>query len=306
MHLVLPVSTAPGDMTVKPGSGCHRSGGPLCPVISTPAHSSSGWVDVGAMMDTFNHGSWNLPFGPYVLHVGVKTGGTAAAPVITAIGEFEAPGATYGLQLVFDASTRATHRIRHQGADFWELSEALTTQTKDPAFHAGRTPEHVPIFGSFFDAVTPSGGGNKSPVCPECGATYTKAQATMQDMIGMTTYGTDLTTTRKGYVDVRGCITSEAAMLKCLEVYVNASTTDNILVVSLGDEIGVSDPNPNNTNAAMFAAWCTAEGHTGKPGCGGVADTKISSAKGDATTNGHYYYSLRFMHDAGIARYKKL
>jgi hypothetical protein len=160
MHLVLPVSTAPGgacgpltrlgqcqsgpmrcsdrtsqtapccllygvldlththitrtDLTVKPSSGCSRAGGPLCPTISTPAKSSSAWVDVGALADTFNHGTWNLPFGPYVLHVGVRSGGTAAAPLVTEIGEFDAPNDTFGLQLVFDASTRATHRVRHQ------------------------------------------------------------------------------------------------------------------------------------------------------------------------------------------------
>jgi hypothetical protein len=96
MHLVLPVSAKPGDMTVAPASGCGRAGGPYCPVISTPAQTTSAWEDVGAMMDTFNHGTWNLPYGPYVLHVGVKTGGTHAAPVVTQIGEFEAPGDTYG------------------------------------------------------------------------------------------------------------------------------------------------------------------------------------------------------------------
>jgi hypothetical protein len=37
-----------------------------------------------------------------------------------------------------------------------------------------------------------------------------------------------------------------------------------------------------------------------------VADTKIASAKGDATSNGHYYYSRRFTNDVGIARYKRL
>jgi len=40
-----------------PTSGCSRSGGPLCPVISTPAGKTSDWVDVGAQMDTFNHGA---------------------------------------------------------------------------------------------------------------------------------------------------------------------------------------------------------------------------------------------------------
>jgi hypothetical protein len=274
-----------------------------------------------------------------VLHVGVKTGGTAAAPVITQIGEFEAPNDSFGLQLVFDESTRDTKRIRGQGSDFWvqktrilcamlytkrslyqdrlgtnmrktqkdmrflqELYEALMNQTtnKGPVapnqiapFTAGAVPTHVPVVGSFFDAPSPAGGGNKNPTCDKCGAEYTKAQAAMQDMFGITTYSmpacTDslpagtTCTNDKMYIDIRGCIASPEAIEKCLQVYVNESTTDAILVVSLGDEISVVDPNPNNTLPDKFAAWCTAEGHAGKPGCGGTVDTAIASAKGDAT-----------------------
>ena len=68
------------------------------------------------------------------LHVGVRTGGTTGSPVITQIAEFQAPTDTFGLQLLFDASTRATHRMRPQGADFWALSEALGNQTHSPSF----------------------------------------------------------------------------------------------------------------------------------------------------------------------------
>ena len=80
-----------------------------------------------------------------------------------------------------------------------------------------------------------------------------------------------------------------------------------MLVVSLGDEIGVSDSNPNNTNAAAFTKWCEAEGHTGKPGCAGTPDPKLTSVTaGDATSSGMFYYANRFLHDVGIARYKAL
>ena len=109
-------------------------------------------------------GTWNLPPGPYVLHVGVKTGGTAAVPVIEKIGEFEAPGDTDSLQLLFDESTRGSKRMRTQGSDFWELSAQLENQTKDPTFRKGRLPQHVPFFGSFWSRDEPSGGGGKSSV----------------------------------------------------------------------------------------------------------------------------------------------
>ena len=36
-------------------------------------------------MDTFQHGTWNLPFGPYVLHVGVKTGAVTGKPTIVQV-----------------------------------------------------------------------------------------------------------------------------------------------------------------------------------------------------------------------------
>jgi hypothetical protein len=367
MHLVLPISKQPGNTSVAPTSGCSRSGGPYCPVISTPAQSISGWVvrraqfrrpvpraaqlwpltlprslcllaqDVGAMMDTFNHGTWNLPSGPYVLHVGVKTGvSSTGAPVITAIGEFDAPNDTYGLQLVFDCNTRGTRRIRSQASDFWELNAQLINQTTnqgEPApnqpkvFDKGKVPTHVPIYGGFWSYKTPNGGGGSSPVCPRCGKEYTKAQAGVQQMFGVTEYGllgygggpkappvydpvqVPLGDPRrnKAYIDLRTCINSVEHMKQCLQPFVNASTTADVLVVSLGDEIGVSDPNPNNTNAAAFTKWCAAEGHTGKPGCAGTPDPKLASVTlGDVVSSGLYYYSNRFLHDAGIARYKAL
>ena len=46
--------------------------------------------------------------------IGVKTGVSNGKPVITPIGEFDAPNDTYGLQLVFDCNTRGTRRIRGQ------------------------------------------------------------------------------------------------------------------------------------------------------------------------------------------------
>ena len=260
------------------------------------------------------------------LHVGVRTGGTAASPVITQIAEFQAPTDTFGLQLLFDASTRATHRMRPQGADFWALSEALGNQTHSPSFRAGAVPQHVPTYGTFWSAVSPSGGGNVgggNPVCPRCGAEYTKAQATMSAMFGInpvgggvgTALGIDPTTgqwspdgtpNQMGYVDRRGCIKSPEAMELCLQPFVNASTTEDILVVDLGDEITVADPNPNHTTPAKFAAWCSANGHAGKPGCGGTVNASIASAKGDLASNAHYYFSTLFTQDVGIARYKAL
>ena len=276
---------------------------------------------------------------PDVLHVGVKTGvaATTGLPTIVEIGEYEAPGDTYGLQLVFDESTRASKRIRGQGADFWELSAALLNQTTNkgtPApnqnglpFTAGKIPTHVPIYGSFWNYKSPGGGGQTSPVCEKCGKEYTTAQALLQKQFGVTEYGLlgaggergslpiydpiqvppGDSRREKAYIDLRGSIKDPETMLAALQPFVNASTTNDVLVVSLGDEIGVSDSNPNHTNAAAFAAWCTAEGHTGKPGCAGTPDPHLTSVKpGDITSSGMFYYANRFLHDVGIARYKAI
>ena len=124
-HLVQPMRSSDGSTV---GSGCsHRS---ACQVIVVEAGRSSGWVDVGALMDVFNHGSWDLPAGNYTLAVGVKSeqaieqiaffnaSGTLDAECVPA--GLKGPKATAcSLQLLFDASTRSSRRMRHQTDDFW-------------------------------------------------------------------------------------------------------------------------------------------------------------------------------------------
>jgi hypothetical protein len=135
-HLVQPMRSTAKDGTIVVGSGCsHRS---VCQVIVVPADSSSGWVDVGANMDVFNHGSWDLAAGNYTLAVGVKAGGSGGGggdEAIEQIAFFNATGTLDGeclpagvmgpkpgpcaMQLLFDASTRSSRRMRHQTDDFW-------------------------------------------------------------------------------------------------------------------------------------------------------------------------------------------
>ena len=102
----LPIPTPDGGLT----AGCQFTGGPRCGSIYVDKGGTSEWVDVGM----------------YMIQVGVKTKPGQAEP--EPIGpRFVSSGE--GVQIVFDASTRATKRVRSEASDFFELSEALDLQT---------------------------------------------------------------------------------------------------------------------------------------------------------------------------------
>jgi hypothetical protein len=158
-HLIDPVRDATTGIV---HSGCtHRS---TCQVISVAAGATSKWVDVGAQMDTFQHGSWDFAAGNYTLAVGVKRGDGDVEQIafFDATGTLDSgclPAGLIGpkpqecsLQLLFDASTRATKRMRHQTDDFWEIKAALDTQTVQ-----GQLPKHVPVYAEFFSDKIPHG-----------------------------------------------------------------------------------------------------------------------------------------------------
>ena len=55
-HLAQPIKTAAGY-----ASGCEKTGGPRCPIITVEGGASSDWVDVGKQMDVLQVGSNNRP-----------------------------------------------------------------------------------------------------------------------------------------------------------------------------------------------------------------------------------------------------
>jgi hypothetical protein len=70
--------------------------------------STSDWVDVGGLMDSFDHGTWNLGHGQFVLRVGalpelsvkdLSVDFTPVARTPKVVGTFEAPNDAYGLQV---------------------------------------------------------------------------------------------------------------------------------------------------------------------------------------------------------------
>ena len=134
-HLSQPISTPPTPLAPAGGlaSGCSFQGGPDCGQIYVDAGGKSKWVDVGAFVDVYNHGSWNFKtVGNYALQIGI---GSAAAP--TPIGPaFVSNGD--GVQLLFDWSTRATKRVRTEASDFWELKASLDQQSAAAGFIPGK------------------------------------------------------------------------------------------------------------------------------------------------------------------------
>ena len=170
-HLIDPVRDA---ATGAVSSGCTHRG--ACQVISVAAGATSDWVDVGAQMDTFNHGSWDFAPGNYTLAVGVKRASDGAVEQIAffnATGTLD-PGclpagligpkpAPCSLQLLFDASTRATKRMRHQTDDFWEIKTALDKQTVH-----GQLPKHLPVYAEFFSDKIPHGERPQCPFLVDC------------------------------------------------------------------------------------------------------------------------------------------
>ena len=65
--------------------------------------------------------------------MGAKLSAQPASSIVP-IGEFDAKGLVGNpggfIQLLFDASTRASKRIRPQAADFYEIMDELDAQTK--------------------------------------------------------------------------------------------------------------------------------------------------------------------------------
>jgi hypothetical protein len=147
--------------------------------VSVPPMATSDWVDAGAMMDTLNHGTWN--FGGtkgcgknYTVAVGVRTdpfdhtggdgsldGGVSGPPSPTIV---PVRGAVFDMrqndsQMVVDASTRASRRVRHSGADFVEIMASLDAQT--PQIH-GKPLDVLGLWastfgGGHFNMDTPAG-----------------------------------------------------------------------------------------------------------------------------------------------------
>ena len=82
---------------------------------------------------------------------------------------------------------------------------------------------------------------------------------------------------------------------------------DNLYVVSLGDEIAVTAPDPTATSAANFTKYCESVKVSVADGCGGGNVTiSIGDAAGDKLSNGKYYHSQKFLHHRAIQHFRNM
>ena len=56
-----------------------------CVTFNLRAKEKTDWVDVGKVIDTMNHASWNLPAGNYTLTLGLKDSATVRLSLLALI-----------------------------------------------------------------------------------------------------------------------------------------------------------------------------------------------------------------------------
>ena len=137
-----------------------------CVTFVLAPREKTDFVDVGRVIDTMNHATWNLPAGKYTITLALKDGVGKMQP----LGVFHSKNAP--LQILTDASTRASGRVRVRASDFWELYPKLKALEKTLALKCPgcKPPTKVPIFALTFQRDMPQGGfspeggtGNSDP-----------------------------------------------------------------------------------------------------------------------------------------------
>lgn len=113
---------------------------------------------------------------------------------------------------------------------------------------------------------------------------------------------------QKAYLDLRAFIKDPATLQAQIDVVRNVTDPDNLYVISLGDEIAVTAPDPTATSSANFTKYCEEQNVSVADGCGGGnATVSIAEAAGDKLSNGRYYHSQKFIHHRAIqVRFKAL
>ena len=282
--------------------------GSECVSASVLPGQTSEWIDVGRMIDTLDHSSWNLPAGNYSVRFGVRDDGAAGAgrkivPV---------PGGAYSAQpmpgaakvsykptyktLLLDANIRATRRVRPIEADFYEM---FTKLKAEPLPH-GRVPTEVMLTGGTF-----SGDWAKSMYTEGRGVSdpeWVAKTTEFQKMVGLTL----VPPSRNSTTAFGGTGFSGPADLQAL---VDAGANNLSMYANLGDEIGLSRPEshyPPATNQTllnrMMEVWLKERGVTpAEAGCdpyiGCIYNKSILLVKTNAKS---FYWSNRFSDAYGL------
>lgn len=245
--------------------------------------ASTGWTEVGSLLDSLNDGQWNLKAKglgrvSYDLEAGIRNdeGG------IDSIRRFD--GLTGSVTLAYDADTRASRRIRLADEVLYELVSDLEWRRL-----RGRGPIHIPVFGLTF------------PPRPE-DERYTKARDALIAMIGANALSgakarEDI---GQGYIDVRG--KGPDALEKICADLKKENRDGRIAVVSLGDEIGLKKP-PKEDHEG-FRAWLRETGRS--PSDLAAEDWEAVRYTGDRSRPELYTYSRLYEYRYGIRNLKTL
>ena len=221
---------------------------------------------------------------------------------------------TTGTEMVFDANTRGTKRMRHNADDFFDVMQQL----KEQGPVAGRPPSIVPIYAATFPNGSdsgPSGTGpardgyaakqrefvasfcarNNSCLCDNPSGCDSPRETSGDQSLYLSAYV--LASLHKGQT-----VIDEIAKIAAMP----ESVRHRITTVKLGDEIEIDGS--NWLNDTSFEVWCRANKIELKQlRCDSWARCPYSPSLANASANAElYYWSVKAGHESGIALVKKV
>ncbi len=260
----------------------------MTPLVAPGAQGD--WIEVGSLLDTLNAGQWTLNAQPESKDAKVACRVEFALPGAAAgsrdiIASFEQQDAV--LELAYFGDTRYRRRLIHRADVLDDLLEAVRQATPSVS-----PPKRFPIFAYTFEEPGPRA------FLGEQEAAHRRASiAAFNALFGLKlTHGVN----QPFYLDLRSVKTEKLTEhLRSLE----ATHRNSVMVVSLGDEIGLPMP-PKNSDAA-FRNWLLTQN---------IPATDLSSHPTsmdqlaydigtDCRTNDskRYYWSRRYANAHGIA-----
>ena len=264
-------------------------------IVADPGQTT-GWEEVGSLLDSLNDGQWKLGAASaekgegldYEVEFGVKN----AAGVIEGIGKFAGRGEV--LELAYDANTRYTRRIRSADQVLYDLLGFLK---EHPV--AGRPPQRTIVYGYAFDER--AGDGK-----------YNQARDEFLEQFSLvvrSSRGKAVGRSNAEYIDVRGVATEKLAA-HVADLKAKGVNLEGIRTVSLGDEIGLASPRVNAAGHEAFREWARGRGLRPDeivPGAGGDwKKVELNPARVGAAKNARqFYYSQIYGFQYGIENLKE-
>jgi hypothetical protein len=296
--------------------------------IAVGAGATSDWVDVGALLDTQQHGTWNLYVGNYSVTVGIKDQPfNRSDGTIVPVGLFDGRPTSNDTQIVWDASIRASRRVRHSAEDFYAIMDSFKVQGQPHGHPLRLTPVYAATFAADLDTGGPMGGG--------CGGV---SQGTSQPLSVCSSrvdpkFKPALTDFKAEFCTSLNCMTTDAPFMTArtagfalfdgntwgqisdaVTQAINQSNREcgqacETKTVSLGDEIIVAEAPDSFANTTSFDLYCKQHGITlAMLGCIDSNWTACTNPNANASTAaqhpGLYYWSTKFIHSAGISYWK--